>query len=104
MVCTTCDNCGGIYRWDWTEAFYKFGFKDGSGQVETPAVAEVLERAGFTVYIGGSDIHNAVIVSLRKGSREYIPFDHPDYRFGYDDPRAFFPKEIIQLLDRAFPA
>lgn len=103
MVCTICDNCGGNYHWDWTEAFNKFGFNGGMGQVETPAVAQVLEQAGFTVYIGGGNIHNSVIVSIRKGQREFIPFENPAYRFGYDNPRAFFPAEIIALLDEAFP-
>lgn len=103
MVCTICENCGGTYQWDWTEAFSKFGFNDGQGQIETLRVAAVLEQAGYTVFVGGNQAHNSVVASIRKDRIEQIPFDNPDYHFGYDDPREFFPKEIIQLLDAEFP-
>lgn len=104
MVCTICGNCGGEYRWDWTDAFNKFGFNSGMGQIETPAVAQVLEEAGFVVYVGGPNVHNSIIVSIRKEGKEFIPFENPKYRFGYDNPREFFPQEIFFLLDAKFPA
>ena len=71
--------------------------------METLAVAEVLEQAGYTVFVGGGAVHNAVIVSIRKERKECIPFENPDYRFGYDNAREYFPAEIIALLDKKFP-
>lgn len=44
MVSTQCDFCGGTLHWDWTEAFTKFGFNDGDGQVETWQVEAVLGK------------------------------------------------------------
>ena len=34
---------------------------------------------------------------------ELIPYDNPSYRFGYDDPRRYFPAELVALLDEALP-
>ncbi len=33
MPITECQNCGGSLHWHWEEAFAKFGFGDGDGQV-----------------------------------------------------------------------
>ena len=41
--------CGGRLAGSWSEAFDKFGFNDGDGQVETNQVCDVLEAAGYTV-------------------------------------------------------
>jgi hypothetical protein len=38
MVETICERSGRTLYWDWSEAFAKFGFGDGDGQVETPQV------------------------------------------------------------------
>lgn len=103
MVCTTCDNCGGALHWDWTEAFAKFGFRDGDGQVETWQVEAVLVEAGYTVLVEDWGMHNTVITSIKTGERELIPYDDPDYTFGYDDPRAHFPADLVTLLDNALP-
>ena len=42
MVQSKCAHCGN--RFHWCEAFAKFGYDDGDGQVQTQAVAEILRR------------------------------------------------------------
>ena len=103
MVQTTCDNCGGTLHWDWTEAFAKFGFGDGDGQVETWQVEAVMAEAGYAVTVEDWGAHNTVITSIKKEGVELIPYDNPAYRFGYDDPRGYFPAELVALLDEEFP-
>ena len=49
MPIDTCDCCGGEIAWNWAEAFEKFGFNDGDGQIMTHVVRDVLTEAGFTV-------------------------------------------------------
>ncbi len=101
MVKTECDNCGATYHWDWTEAFSKFGFNDGDGQVETWSVEAVLSNAGYIVKVEGWGLHNTVITSIKKDGVELIPYDNDEYTFGYDDPRVYFPAEIVDLLEGA---
>jgi hypothetical protein len=103
MVTTTCDNCGGTLHWDWSEAFAKFGFGDGDGQVETWQVENVLTEAGYEVTVEEWGLHNTVIASIKKDGEELIPYDNPDYAFGYDDPRKFFPDHLVKLLDEKLP-
>lgn len=99
MVISTCDSCGGTLHWDWTEAFCKFGFNDGDGQVETSEVTCVLEDAGYEVTENCWGLHNTVITSIKKDGVEQIPHDSPEYTFGYDDPRDYFPDDLVKLLD-----
>jgi len=103
MVCTTCDICGGEYHWNWVDAFDKFGFDDGDGQIETPMVVWALEEAGYNVESTDWGLHNNVIISIKKDSVELIPYDNPEYRFGYSDPHDYFPEYLVNLLDEAFP-
>lgn len=103
MVITTCDNCGGTLHWDWSEAFAKFGFGDGDGQVETWQVESVLVEAGYEVKVEDWGSHNTVITSIKKDGEEQIPYDNPDYTFGYDDPRDFFPDELVTFLGKKLP-
>ena len=103
MVTTECDTCGGQYHWDWTEAFAKFGFGDGDGQVETWQVEAVLTDAGYRVIVDEWGMHNTVITSIKLNGVELIPYDNPDYSFGYDNPRDYFPVKIVSLLDEALP-
>lgn len=56
MPVTTCETCGGDYHWQWEEAFDKFGFNDGDGQVETWQVADVLSKAGYECDVQGSGV------------------------------------------------
>lgn len=100
MPMTECDTCGGALHWRWEEAFEKFGFNDGDGQVETWQVESVLAAAGFEVEIETWGWHNTVIVSIRKDGRELIPHNDPKVTFGYDDARDYLPAEIVTLLDQ----
>ncbi len=95
MATTQCNTCGGTYSWDWTEAFDKFGFNDGDGQVETYQVEAVLTEAGYEVELSEWGLHNTVISSIEKDGAELIPATA-----GYDDPREYLPKRIIRLLDK----
>lgn len=103
MVCTDCDYCGGTLHWDWTEAFDKFGFNDGDGQVETWQVEGILADAGYDVTVEGWGLHNTVVTSIKKGGLEHIPYDNPEYTFGYDNPRVYFPDHLVKLLDEKLP-
>ncbi len=51
MPVSDCDNCGATYHWKWEEAFEKFGFGDGDGQVETWQVEALLTEAGFEIEV-----------------------------------------------------
>ena len=102
MPISICDNCGSSYLWHWEEAFYKFGFNDGDGQVETWQVESVLSKAGFLVQSYTWGLHNTVITSIQKGGVEYIPSIDSKHNHGYDDPRQYLPETILQLLDDAF--
>lgn len=103
MPVSECECCGGDYRWSWTEAFDKFGFMDGHGQVETWRVKRVLAEAGYDDVIQIWGAHNVVISSIRKEGQEMVPYDNLYYEFVYDDPRTYFPAEIVELLDEKLP-
>jgi hypothetical protein len=103
MPISECDCCGGSYNWSWTEAFEKFGFNDGDGQVETWNVESVLADAGYEASVEGWGMHNTVITSIKKNGVEFIPHDDPNVTFGYDDPRTYLPAAIVALLDEALP-
>ena len=101
MPVDTCDHCGSDYAWNWSEAFDKFGFNDGDGQMMTEEVADVLRQAGYTVATTGWGLHNTVIDSITHRGRELIDFDN--ITFGYDEPRVYLPKSVVALLDRELP-
>lgn len=100
MPVNICENCGGEYSWKWEEAFDKFGFSDGDGQVETHSVTYILEMAGYDTDTIQWGMHNCVIVSIKKDGKELMPKDDDSFIVGYDDPRSYLPEEIIQLLDK----
>jgi hypothetical protein len=101
MATSKCEICGGDYHWFWEEAFSKFGFNDGDGQIETGQVCNALENAGYTVEELARGVHNTIIVSIKKDGIEQIP---QSATVGYDDPRKYLPRKIVRLLDKAFPA
>lgn len=103
MPSSKCECCGGTYQWKWEEAFEKFGFGDGEGQVETYAVEVVLTDAGYKVNAEPWGIHNVVIQSIRKDGREFMPDEDSEFEVGYADPHDYLPPEIIELLDRELP-
>lgn len=99
MPISECYNCCGDYMWQWEDAFDKFGFGDGDGQVMTHEVIMVLEGAGYTCEAHPWGLHNIVIHSIRKNRMEYMPAECSEFQIGYDDPRRYLPEAIIQLLD-----
>lgn len=103
MATSICDRCGGTYHWRWEEAFDKFGFGDGDGQVETATVEAVLNDAGYATRTEIWGMHNTVIFSIKKNGSELMPVDDPEIHIGYADPRAYLPAEIVALLDAALP-
>jgi hypothetical protein len=104
MPVDVCECCGGQIAWSWTEAFEKFGFNDGDGQIMTYVVRDVLTEAGFEVTDHHWGLHNVVIVSIVCPTRgELMPGDASGVQVGYDDPRDYLPADIIALLDRALP-
>lgn len=99
MPVTICDACGGAFEWHWEEAFYKSGFNDGDGQIETWQVEAVLSDAGYDVAVSEWGVHNTVIVSIKRSGQELIPYNDRELTFGYDDPRSYLPSDVVQLLD-----
>lgn len=103
MVCAGCHHCAQIYHWHWVEAFYKFGFNDGDGEVHTEDIAKELQEHGYEVWIGKWGAHNVIIYSIRKDGIEIMPVSNSKYCIGYDDPRDYLPSEITSLLNEKFP-
>ncbi len=97
MPVSTCNSCGGHYRWQWEEAFDKFGFGDGEAQVETDTVVAVLENAGYVVEANPWGLHNVIITSIKdEHGNELLPNANT---VGYDCPRGYLPTAIVDLLD-----
>ena len=100
MPKTTCQTCFNDYAWRWEDAFDKFGFNDGDGQVMTADVVDVLERAGYRCETGDWLLHNTVISAITKDGSQQIP---ATANVGYDDPRGYLPEDIVRLLDEKLP-
>ena len=100
MPRTTCTTCNGDYHWTWEEAFDKFGFGDGDGQLMTDHVVTALEAAGYDATTSKWTLHNEIIDSITKDGVALIP---PTAKLGYDDPRWYLPEDIVRLLDDRFP-
>ena len=101
MPITPCSNCGSDYHWLWEEAFDKFGFNDGDGQVETDTVIAALAEAGYVAEAHPWGWHNVVIHSIKdRDGRELIP---ATITLGYDHPRGYLPRAVIDVLDAALP-
>jgi len=104
MPVDICENCGNPYSWNWEEAFDKFGFNDGDGQVMTYVVESTLKQAGYEVESLMWGLHNVVISSICKDNEELMPIDDDSDQIGYDCPRTYLPKEITLILDRKLGA
>ena len=100
MPFAECLNCGNQFHWSWEDAFNKFGFADGDGQIMTQQVVAVLERAGYAVESNRWGLHNEVIVWIAKDRQTIIPNDTD---LGYENPRDYLPEDIIALPDRELP-
>lgn len=101
MTDTRCKHCGNLFHWH--NAFSKFGYNDGDGDVQTPLIAQALEHAGYSVKYSRWSPHNTIIYSIQKAGIEYMP-DKKDWCVGYDDPTLYLPKEIQAILNEHFPA
>ena len=86
-------------QYHWSEAFNKFGYDDGDGDVQTPLVAKALEDAGYRVKYSRWSPHNTIIYSIKKDGIESMPINNLKYRIGYDDPTLYLPEEIIRLFN-----
>jgi hypothetical protein len=100
MPKSTCNNCGGQLTWQWEDAFNKFGFGDGDGQVMTHVVANVLRTAGYIVAEAPWGLHNTTIYSIKRDGIEFIA---QTLDYGYGNPRKYLPRKIVHLLDRKLP-
>lgn len=96
-----CHHCNSTFIWHWEEAFAKWGFLAGQGQMKTDTVQEVLADAGYEVEVRALGACNTVICSIKKDGKELIP---QGIKIGYVPPRLFLPCSIIELLDRKFPS
>lgn len=83
----------------WNNAFYKFGYDDGDGNVQTHLVAKVLEDAGYEVKYSRWSPHNTIIYSIQKDGVEYMPDKDSEFRLGYTHPAYYLPTRIQKLLD-----
>ncbi len=100
MSITTCPTCSHRHQWSWEEAFDKFGFDDGDGLIMTHHVAEALRLRGYTVVSEPWGAHNVVISEVH--SKTGASLIKVTASIGYDDPRRYLPKRIVDLLDAAF--
>lgn len=100
MPISECLNCGGRYEWRWEEAFEKYGFQDGNGQVETWQVKSVLVEAGYEVAVEDWGRHNTVIVAIKGDGCELLA---ENFSYERDNPRDCLPQHIVDLLDRELP-
>jgi hypothetical protein len=98
-VRTICPTCGHAHRWSCESAFDKFGFEDGDGLVMTEKVADALRKHGYKVETMHWGFHNTIITDVSRDNQPLIPRQTV---IGYDDPRKYLPKEVIDLLDGEF--
>lgn len=98
MTHSTCPHCGSRHHWRWEDAFDKFGFGDGDGLVMTDAVAYVLRENNLAVTTTPWGLHNVIITAIARNGIALIP---TGTSLGYDDPRAYLPDDIVELLDDA---
>jgi hypothetical protein len=90
---------------NWCDAFNKFGYEDGDGKVWTSTVADYLQSIGYEVEYEGWGMHNTVITKLVDSNGKHIISDDYDlnkFVLGYDDPRKYLPKGLIEKLDTEF--
>ncbi len=101
MVQNKCAHCGNCFHW--REAFAKFGYDDGDGQVQTQVVATILENSGYEVKYSRWGPHNTIIFSIVKEGVEYMLRNNLEFVIGYDDPQIYLPASIQEILNREHP-
>ena len=91
---------------NWPDAFNKFGYGDGDGEIYTYEIAEHIQEldleCGFTQFC----MHNDVIDSIKSYNEggectgvELIPNGTV---IGYDNPRKYLPAFIVEHLDKKY--
>ncbi len=65
-------------------------------------VADILEKEGYKVDVFPGNLHNAVIVSIKKGGLELTPFGDFRHLIGLGNPREHLPDDIVEFLDEYF--
>ena len=102
MVQNKCAYCGNCFHW--LEAFAKFGYDDGDGQVQTQVIAKILEDFGYKVKYSRWRPHNTIIFLIVKDGIEDMPLRNTQFLIGYDDPESCLPKSIQEILNRELPS
>ena len=92
-----------IIYWDWEEAFDKFGFEDGDGWNGTHLICDFIESLGYKVDAEKWGLHNYMIESI-KSTKDGELMDWDKNQIGYDNPRSYLPKELVDKLDAEFPS
>jgi hypothetical protein len=96
----------------WADAFCKFGFDDGDGDVRTEEVAYAVEQHGYETVMGFWGCHNFMINDILKDGQSIL-FDSKDdwlpsfqerelEAFGYECPTNYLPPELVSSLDKQF--
>ena len=96
-----CKHCGNCYHWK--DAFSKFGYNDGDGQIQTFRVGHALQKAGYRVSYFWWRPHNIIIFSIKKNSIEFMPKKYSSHSIGYSDPIEYLPVDILKILEKEFP-
>jgi hypothetical protein len=103
-------------EWTWEEAFYKFGFEDGEGWNGTDLICNAIatDFPDLVFECDGWGCHNYMIFDIKKKDTDESVYTmtvvEPDGterevepKIGYDSPRRYLPKYLIEFLDREFP-
>ena len=84
---------------NWPDAFNKFGYGDGDGEVYTYEIAEHIDELGLSCVYKQKGMHKEVIESIKCNGKELIP-DATD--IGYDCPRGYLPAFIVEHCDKKY--
>jgi len=89
--------------WEWEEAFDKFGFDDGNGWNGTDIVADFIQIFGYETKRQQWGLHNYFITDLlvRCGPIQ-ISIIPEKVEVGYDNPRDWLPRRLIEDLEMKF--
>jgi hypothetical protein len=100
--------CGSCWNpVNWCESFDKFGHGDGDDCVHTNIVAAEIEKAGYSVEVFQSQLHNPIVVTIAKppkADNALVYWDNvPEGNNpGYSNPRDNLPAELVATLDEVF--
>ena len=93
-------------RWNWDEAFSKFGFGDGDGEFNgTAEVATFIRSKGYEVECDSWGMHNYMIMDVIKVDPKTgvgVSIVPKDITVGYDHPSGWLPKSLLTALNKKF--